>query len=301
MISGFTRIDIELAFSTIVIAVLTFVAYRAGHRLRIRSQQIENIALVASVSIAFWLAWNYFGRLVWAETITSSSVLCWSNVTPVALGLAGGMIGHARGLRQRFRPRIAVCVMSLAVLYAATPIARPIVFPLRIESGVKWKNGVCLQSHSASCAPAAAVTLLKQHGINASEARLSNVCLSSSLGTAPLGLYRGLKNVAGEHDHRAIVASGDPDQWIVTGQLPCVALVTFESIPGQALGNRLLGNRLLGNRFSGHVITVFGRTENGDWSIGDPAVGKLTWSNEELRQRFTGEAIYLSPLRNRIR
>ncbi|MFG0289345.1 MAG: peptidase C39 [Rhodopirellula sp. JB044] len=280
--------DLELAIAVIVITVLTFLAYRLGHRWTLTSQWAETGVLAASVGMAFLLAWSYFGRLVWAEAISSSSVLYWSNVTPIALGFTSGLVGHTRSMRRALRPLVTVCLMGLAIGYVVTPIARPVLFPLTLNAAPNWRNGVCMQSHGASCAPAAAVTLLKHFGVDASEVSMADACLSSTLGTAPLGLYRGLKTIADEHGLAARVASRDPSTWIDAGQLPNVALVSFESFPGQPMGNRFLGSR-----FSGHVITVLGRTDGGRWLIGDPAVGKVSWSDDELRTRITGEAIYL--------
>ncbi|MCM2371387.1 cysteine peptidase family C39 domain-containing protein [Aporhodopirellula aestuarii] len=288
MTSGLSSIDIELALAVIAMTVLTLLAYRLGHLWKLKSQRLENLVLAVSVGLAFLLAWSYFGRLVWAEAITSSSALYWSNVTPIALGFTSGLVGHTRGLRRAVRPFVTACLMILAVGYVATPIARPVLFPLTLDPSPKWKNGICLQSHSASCAPAAAATLLKLNGVESREDVLADACLSSTLGTAPLGLYRGLKTVANEHGLQTCVAAKDPTDWLQAGQLPNVALVSFEAFPGQPIGNRFLGSR-----YSGHVITVLGKTDGGRWLIGDPAVGRISWSDDELRRRITGEAIYL--------
>ncbi|MEP3830578.1 cysteine peptidase family C39 domain-containing protein, partial [Rhodopirellula bahusiensis] len=58
-------------------------------------------------------------------------------------------------------------------------------------------------------------------------------------------------------------------------------------------GDNPQDNGFVGNVTVGHVVTVLSQTDGGRWLIGDPAVGKVSWSDEELRKRFTGEAIYL--------
>lgn len=289
MTSGLSRTDSELAFAVIVMTVLTLLAFRIGCRYQVQSQRREHAVLMGMIGLAFLLGWSYFGRLVWAETIQSSSVLCWSNLTPVALGFAGGLVGHTRGLRRRLRPVAVVVFMALAIGFVATPIARPVLFPLELDHRSNWKNGVCLQSHESSCAPAAAATLLQHYDIPASESQLAEACLSSRLGTAPLGLYRGLKSVAEPHGYFAKVAERDPEQWLQQGRLPLVAVVQFSSSRAS-----IIENQFLGNRFSGHAVTVLGRTDGGRWLIGDPAVGRVSWSDDELRLRFTGEAIFLT-------
>lgn len=288
--SGLSRTDCELAFAVVVMTVLTLLAYRVGCWYHAKSRSMETLVFFGVTSVAFILAWSYFGRLIWAETIQSSSVLCWSNLTPVALGFTAGLASHTTGLRYRMRPVAALLLMLLAVGFVATPIARPLFFPLSLDSNPKWKNEVLLQSHQASCAPAAAVTLLRQHGIDASETELAAACLSSQLGTAPLGLYRGLHLLADRHGFDAIVADKLSKGWLSKQQLPVAAIVQFEGLPGDPIQNQFLGNR-----FSGHVVMILGCTDGGRWLIGDPAVGKVSWSDQELQERYTGEAIYLRP------
>ena len=50
---------------------------------------------------------------------------------------------------------------------------------------------------------------------------------------------------------------------------------------------------LLGPRADGHAVVVLGR-DAGQWLIGDPAIGRVRWSDQDFRRRFTGDAIYLA-------
>ncbi|EGF28705.1 C39 family peptidase [Rhodopirellula baltica] len=291
----FARPDLELSLAVIVVTLMTLGAYRLGCRFQSASERSDRWVFLGLVGISFLFAWSFFGRLIWAEAITSSAALYWSNVTPVVLAFSAGMAGHAVDLRRNFRPAVAGIMMTLAVAFVITPIARPVLFPLDWDQPrepqwmSQWHDGVYIQSNSASCAPAAAVTLLDRSGIKADEQDLAKSCLSSSLGTAPLGLYRGLSTVAHQHDRKAKVASRNPSLWLEKGQLPNVALVRFG-----LTGDNPQDNGFLGNVTVGHVVTVLGQTDGGRWLIGDPAVGKVSWSDEELRRRFTGEAIYLA-------
>ncbi|MCC9643469.1 cysteine peptidase family C39 domain-containing protein [Rhodopirellula sp. JC740] len=289
------RPDLELALAVIVVTILTLGAYRLGCRFQFASPRSDRTVFLGLIGVSFLFAWSFFGRLIWAEAITSSAALYWSNVTPVVLAFCAGMAGHVVDLRKAFRPVVGGILMTLAIAFVITPIARPVLFPLDWDSPPEpqwmsqWQDGVYMQSNSASCAPAAAVTLLDHAGVKADEKDLASACLSSSLGTAPLGLYRGLSTVAKQHDLTAKVASRRPERWSDSGQLPNVALVRF-----QMGGDNPQDHGFLGNVSVGHVVTVLGRTDGGRWLIGDPAVGKVSWSDEELRQRFTGEAIYLA-------
>ena len=286
--SGMPWTDFELIVAVVAMSALTLLMYQVGCWYHAKSRLMEIAVFFGVTLVAFILAWSYFGRLIWAETIQSSSVLCWSNLTPIALGFSAGLASHTPGLRYRMRPVAALLLMLLAVGFVATPIARPLFFPLSLDSNPKWQNEVLMQSHRASCAPAAAVTLLRQHGIIASENELATACLSSQLGTAPLGLYRGLHLLADRHGFDAIVADKLPEGWLSKQQLPVAAIVQFEGLPGDRFQTQFLGNR-----FSGHVVTILGRTDGGRWMIGDPAVGRVSWSEQELQARYCGEGIYL--------
>lgn len=275
--------------AALAMTVLTLLAYRVGEHCLLHRPRLDTQLFLGVVSLAFLFAWGYLGRLSWAHRMPTPSAMYWSNFTPILLAFAAGLAGHAVGVRQFMRPWIAGLLMTLAVGYLIVPLARPILFPLDLAARSQWRNEVCLQTHSSSCAPAAAATLLAQHGIRSSEADLAMLCLTSSMGTEPLGLFRGLSNFATLNDHRAIVADKNPDVWFVRGQLPNVALVQFDRVetPGIAPG-------YFGRQQEGHVVVVLGPTHHGSWRIADPAIGLLTWSDAEFRERFTGDAIYLA-------
>lgn len=293
-----TRPDIELALAVLVVTFLTLCAYRLGERYRPQSERASRWVFLGTIGIAFFFAWSLFGRLIWAEAIQTSAVLYWSNVTPIVLGFTAGMSSHAADVRLHMRSTMASVLMTLAILFVITPIARPLLFPLKLNDSKEsqhlnaWRGGVYLQTNESSCAPAAAVTLLSLAGIQSTEQDLAESCLSSSLGTAPLGLYRGLSLVAQANEHHARVASRNPDHWTTRGQLPNVALVRFSAAAGSPPTSGFLGNASVG-----HVVTVLGKTDGDRWLIGDPAVGRISWSDAELRARFTGEAIYLTETR----
>ena len=59
--------------------------------------------------------------------------------------------------------------------------------------GDRWDAlGNCLQTTKNTCSPACAATLLKAHGIDATEQEMAELCLTRA-GTSWQGLYRGLK------------------------------------------------------------------------------------------------------------
>jgi predicted double-glycine peptidase len=280
---------IDLACGFIAIASLSTAAYLLGSRISAEASLRNTVLFLGTLGLALLFAWCSSGKLHLASIISGSAALYWSNAMPILLGFSAGLATNSPGLVRWHRP-VTVCVLGLLGLgYILTPIARPILNPIDINESSKWSDDVCLQSHSASCAPAAGATLLRLEGVKTSERLMAEACLTSAHGTMPLGLYRGVFLVASRHNRSAKVASSDPSQWISLGQLPNVAIVQFtdESDAGRY-------TQLLGSRGEGHVVVVRGKTDAGRWIIGDPAIGSIVWTDEELKSRFTGEAIFIS-------
>ena len=280
----------EFLAAVSVMTLLTLLAYRLGARCILHRPSADTRVFLGVISGAFLFAWGYFGRLMWAERMPVSTAIYWSNLTPILLGFAAGLAGHAVCMRSWFRPIMSATLMLLAIGYLYTPIARPVLFPLQVDSRSQWEDRICLQTHESSCAPAAAVTLLMHHGIQSSESDLAAMCLTSAMGTEPLALYHGLADMAAMHGHQARVADSNPAHWRRLGQLPNVALVELDALPGDTTFRGFFGRAGVG-----HAIAILGRTDNGQWLIGDPAVGRVFWTDEQLRERFTGDAIFLRP------
>jgi hypothetical protein len=267
------------------LSVLSFVAGRW-----VRSPRISLWFFgVLLTSLVF--AWTFAGNLAWAALLPDPSVVFFSNLMPLLLSFAAGLISERGALSKRSRPIAIASFLSLAAAYTLTPYVRPLVFPVEPDTVTQWNDGVCLQTHPSTCAPAAAVTLLHLQGLSCSERQLVETCLTSSLGTEPLGLYRGLSLAVGTSGHRAKVAGADPYQWDRDGELPNIALVRLGANP-QTGSSRWL----LGPRSEGHAIVVLGRDLRGNWLIADPAFGKTSWTDEQFQSRFTGDAVFLAAL-----
>ena len=152
---------------------------------------------------------------------------------------------------------------------------------------------MCVQTTPATCSPAAAATLLRAHGIAATEAEMAALCLTRERGTAALGLYRGLKlKTAGtpwdvEVFHtdpaglRALVPAG-----------PAILTVRFDPGPGIDPRYEQLWGWLPGVQ---HTVVVFGFTAAADGKVemGDPVAGREHWSAKDLSVLWHGEGMRL--------
>ncbi|TWT53888.1 Peptidase C39 family protein [Rubripirellula amarantea] len=283
---------LDLAFGTAAIIGLSVLAFVVGRWLSARQQSNRGLFFTSSLALTLAFSWLLGGKLFWAELLPSASVIYWSNLMPVLLSLTAGFASMTGVLSRWNRSTTVVLLILLTSAYVAMPLARPAIAPADTNADSDWHGRVCLQSHGSTCAPAAAATLLRSASITASESQMARWCLTSQYGTEPLGLFRGLAIASQNYPRRARVASKDASTWEDLGQLPNVALVTFESF-GNANGATRTLDRVFGPGREGHAVVVLGRTDGGQWLIADPAFGTTTWTDQTFQSRFTGDAIYL--------
>ena len=279
---------IDVLIGIVGITSLSVLAYLAGSRIGETASRHRPLLFVESILLSLAFAWTLEGKLSWAIAIPGSAVICWSNLMPMLLGFTAGIARWAPGLGDFRRPMVVGVLCMIATAYMFVPVLRPIAAPADVDPYGQWQKGICLQSHPSTCGAASAATLLSHRGVPTTEIEMIDACLTSRVGTVPLGLYRGISIKAERAGRTAAVASRRPEQWIERGQIPCVALLKFDLSQGSTSPDRLLGPNA-----EGHAVTVMGRTEGGRWIIGDPAVGRIDWSDEKFRSYFTGDAIYL--------
>jgi len=134
-----------------------------------------------------------YSRLLWQSTMLAkwlpySNLIVIGNWFPIFLASLAGVVIEMRRLAWLRRGAIVAVVGGFAT-YA-------VLFPLLGHSphcADRWSMlGDCQQTTPYTCSAASAVTLLKLHGIAATEQEMANLCLTRR-GTSWPGLYRGLK------------------------------------------------------------------------------------------------------------
>ncbi|MCA9139181.1 MAG: hypothetical protein KDB00_20550 [Planctomycetales bacterium] len=299
-------IDLWIAMG--FIAAISGTAFLAGRRLSLSVYQDRPLLFAECLVFSLVFAFGLSNRLSWAGAFPTPAALCWSNWVPIFLGFTAGLALEVSALRLHWRRGVSFSLSVIAVSFLAMPVIRPMLFPIKIDETAIWKNGVCLQSHEASCGPAAAATLLHQNALlttspinfptgqwaspplPSAERMMSIACLTSSQGTSSLGLVRGLRIAVAGNQQTVRVADPDPIKWLIKNQLPNIAVVRFTDDHDNGPVRRLLGAN-----GEGHAVVVHSRTEDGKWRVADPAVGWRLWDDDRFRQVFTGEAIYLAP------
>ena len=165
---------------TVALSVLAYVTGRGVCLQQKRSNHFFfGIVLCSTVFLQVYLA----GGIRWVAFISLPDVLLWSSLAAPFLCFTAGAATRAAGLRSCLRSAVATCLVGLALGYTFFPLLRPALSPVRLSEKTLWADDVCLQSHTATCAPAAAVTLLRRAGILAEERDLVRVCSTSDQGT----------------------------------------------------------------------------------------------------------------------
>mgnify|MGYP001556847596 CR=1 FL=1 len=158
----------DLTSGVLVISALSVLAFMAGRQVRApHATQWFFFAVLGSLVFA----WMLSGNLRWATVVPSPAVIFLSNLMPVLLGFAAGLASEAKSLTRISRPLAIFSFVALALTYALLPYTRPVLYPVELASQTQWRGEVCLQSHSSTCAPAAAVMLLSLEGVQTTENR----------------------------------------------------------------------------------------------------------------------------------
>lgn len=268
-----------VALASVGLFGLTVASTRSCCTLR---RNLAGCLILLSGGAYFGLLWD---RVLLSQIVPQANLIVLGNWFPFfAAALAGlawtGVTGRIRrGLNSGSLLAVGVWAVAYPLIGQAP------------ECGSKWQNGICLQTTPYSCSAASAATILKAHGINASEAEMAELCLTRR-GTNWMGLYRGLalktegtawKPVVFETDTNGLQAR-QAGPVILVAELPdspSVDPVFREAcgwIPGQA-----------------HSVVFFDFLAEDTVRMADPMFGRELWKASDLDVLWTGRAIGLVP------
>jgi len=220
-----------------------------------------------------------------ASMIPVHAIAVCGNLMPLLAGLLVGVVLRSRlALWRRLLPTAALVLIGGYSLCA----------PLLKESPTcadRWKDGVCLQTSQASCAPAAAATLLAQHGIRTSEQEMARLCLTDRSGTRFHGLCRGLRIRTEGTARRMTIGTGNVEDLRTEVELP--ALVYVKLTPEVDRRDRRYSTEWGWIAGVTHTVVVFAFPNEKKVEVGDPAFGRERWSIEALRDLCVGRFITL--------
>jgi len=218
-----------------------------------------------------------------------SALMIYADPLPWVAAFVGGLV-----LGQTALPwwRRGVLAVAVAVAGWWGPYTVLSAEPPPVDEPSVWRDGVCLQSQWGTCVPAAAATLLRAHGVEASEAEMAELCRTGEDGTHLLGLWRGL------------VLKGQP-----AGLEPAAAALSIDDLRDRPeVLPAVLELKLTVEvarrepRYVTdwgwevgviHTVVAFGWRPDGRLDIGDPATRRESFTVSGLDELWTGQAVWL--------
>ncbi|MBC7815951.1 MAG: hypothetical protein IAG10_03525 [Planctomycetaceae bacterium] len=271
---------VTLACALMFAATVRFVRKR-------HPRQIRVAGVVVILVLAWFLIWGSESS-VWSRLLPLSNLVVIGNLVPYCGAVLAGLawVTSPGSRTRRSIPVVAIAVLGMFALVKPMLGQPP---PCRDE----WVDGICLQSSSVTCTAASAATLLREHGIAATEAEMAKLCLTRK-GTGWKGLFRGL------------MLKTQGTDWTVR-----VREVSFESLRHER-GPLILD---VGVPLGAQVPEIY--TTDYGWQPGvlhsvifygfhtdrvaiaepTPGVGREEWSAEDLRILFRGRVYELAKRR----
>jgi hypothetical protein len=243
-------------------------------------------AVVAATTCAFIVAFVFVlsDHLFLAKLLPFSNVIVLGDWLPPSVAF---LAGFAWWRMPGAAWRKAVLVVPLVGLCLFRSAGRLLGEPPPLDE--RWKDGVCRQTSQASCSAAAAATLLRAHGIDATEAEMARLCLTRAAGTPMHGLYRGLVLKTRETPWRVEVFHETIDA-LRTERGPVILSVRLDRGGGVDPRYEQLWGWAPGVK---HTVCFFAFRDDGTTDVGDPAVGREHWRVEDLRVLWHGDGIRL--------
>ena len=260
----------------LVIAVLTD-RYAKGASARTRT-------VVAILSVLIGCSYILFAQ----NDVRVAEILPFSNVIVVGNGCAYlaailiGLVASDANLSTVRRLFAEVTLTAGAAIATVHPIvgAIPDCSEYRVDD-------ICVQSTDHTCAAACAVTLLESVGVATTELEMAIHCFSDQ-GTTWSGLYRGLALKVQDSDYQVKTFMGDLDS---LRKLDCrtrPAILTVGLTREQVEEDPDFAERNGWATTKSHTVLFYGFVNDDLVSIGDPSVGRETWTVQQLQILWHG-------------
>lgn len=293
-----------------LLSSLLFLAGRhLGRRLSVRWAKGVGVAAVGALAAYHGLLAD---DILLARLLPVSNLIVVGNWTPLPLGLLAGLawsliprlaVGAdpARPVDQPGRtakdaPRIVLIRRVVVVLFLGLVGSYAVIRPLWGQAptcGNRWDGDFCLQTTDSTCTAACAVTLLRAHGIQATEGEMAALCLTRR-GTVWQGLFRGLTLKTAGTPWRVEIVRGPFEGLRSLGRGPAILEA---GLPRDAEVARIYTERYGWSQGEWHSVLFFGFRGNGRVAMGDPTpgIGREDWTEEDLRVLWGGRGMRLVP------
>lgn len=274
----------DIYLGLLILAFFAIVAFGIGRAIgrRVSSRAANWLCLLTVVGLVAYIGcvWDKTTLVKW---LPYSNLIVLGNWFPLEAGFLGGLASTQVGMAA-WRRGLTIVVLQLAGIVV-------VLFPLLGESprcGNAWLDNVCLQTTRQTCSAASAATLLKLHGIHATEQEMADLCLTRR-GTNWMGLYRGLKRKTSGTEWDVEVFTGSADNLRAVG--PAILSVGLAS---NAQVDRLYQAEFGWRPGMRHSVVLLGFVTD-LVEIGEPTpdVGRERWTSRDLQDLYLGQGMRL--------
>ena len=232
----------------------------------------------------------FFGFLL-ADSVVLARLLplpclpvCGNLAFPLSMILAGLLLRSTIPFRRRLL--LAALLGILGARALITPLLRGTP-----DCTDHWHGDVCIQTRPASCSAAAAVTLLRHHGIDATEREMAQLCLTSAKGTTQHGLFRGLLIKTKGTPYRPKVRTLSLADLQPSDELPAtISVMLTAEVSEKDPRYEKEWKWQVGVAHTVVILSFFGDDEV---LVADPSVGLEEWHVDELGDLMTGTCMFL--------
>ena len=252
------------------------------------SQLLSDLLAMLVVALMFFYIRHLWYDVRLTRILPFSNLVVIGNWLPPLAGLLAGFAWR-RIYGRIFRKTICTSALAIAAGYAA-------VLPMLGEAPEcrnDWNfEGICVQTTKHTCTAASAATLLRLHGIDATESEMAELCLTRE-GTTWMGLYRGLKQkTRGTRWDVEVIECQTSDIKVARG----VPMILSVGLGPEVLKRDERRYAEWGWRpGQGHSVLLLSRGALGGYRIADPTPGYgiETWNSDDLDDLFQGTAVRL--------
>lgn len=275
--------DIYLGLS--ILAAVSAATFGVGRAIARRvSRQATNWLSFLAVAALFGYITCLWDNTLLVGLLPFSNLIVLGNWFPLETGFLGGLVS-AQSTTPTWRRGLTVVGLQLAAIYV-------VVFPMlgiAPQCGHAWSDGICLQTTKQTCSAASAATLLKLHGIDATEQELADLCFTRH-GTNWMGLYRGLKKKTADTEWDVEVFTGSADELRGLNSPAILSVGLNNEASADRIYQAELGWRP-GLRHS--VVLLAFVTDLVEIGEPTPEAGRERWTTRDLQELYLGQGMRL--------
>lgn len=280
--------DLYLAASLIALASIwvMIVGARLSRHSSRRTQVIAQLTVFLIGILYSLFAWN---RPVLTQLLPHAALIVLANWHPVIGSFFAGMYLTSDRVRLVRRVLVGTTTLGLAGYAIIAPIAgtSPECTP------TDRQEVLVTQTTPHTCSAAVAASLLRIHGIAATEGTMAELCLTRR-GTHWMGVYRGLKLMTRNSRWDVVAQPFSSDAARRLGNRPAIMAVNINTRDiGPTIEHGFCDN-------AGHSVLALGPAKGAGVVVFDPAptYGIETWNNSMLECVSSGVILSLVPRRD---